>query len=70
MDSGIHKGWNSFDFENTRVKTFRFVGKEKNSCRVGEVEVKGIEVFDSPDGEVSCTPKLTIGGKSKVLDNS
>jgi hypothetical protein len=43
---------------------------KKGACRVGEVEVKGIEVLNSSSDEVSCTPKLIIGGTSKGLNNS
>jgi hypothetical protein len=72
IDSGIHKGWNSKDLtdENVFVKTFRFVGSKNGACRIGEVEVRGVEMYDSSDNDLRCTPKLTIGGISKVLSDS
>ena len=66
VDSGIHKGWNSKEIEHL-VKTFRFVGNGRNSCRVGEVQVKGIEVYESPDSSVTCSPTLTIGADTQTL---
>jgi hypothetical protein len=60
VDSGIHKGWNSMEFDHL-VKTFRFIGYTRDACRVGEVQVKGIEVYESEGSTVTCSPTLTVG---------
>ena len=67
VDSGVHKGWNHQEI-SALVKSFRFVGSQQGSCRVGQVEVKGIDVYDSEEEEVSCAPKITIGGQSMEVD--
>ena len=64
VDSGLHKGWNSMDIteeSHKLVKTFRFVGSTRYACRVGEVQVKGIEVYEAEGDSVTCAPTLTVG---------
>ena len=51
------------------MKSFRFRGTAEGACRVSEVQVIGIEVFDDVElGAVECTPKITIGDTSSVLN--
>jgi hypothetical protein len=70
VDSGIHKGWNSMNIDEV-AKSFRFVGSQSGACKVGEIQVTGIEVYNSGDAnEVSCTPKLTIGAESQNLSSN
>jgi hypothetical protein len=68
VDSGVHKGWNSMEISDI-VDNFRFYGQTRGACAVGEVQVKGFEVYNSQDTEVTCQPKLTLGGETEELQS-
>jgi hypothetical protein len=72
MDASIHAGWNSKDFTQASRPpahtAYRFQGETRGSCRVGEVQLRGIEMLNSDASEYSCTPKAVIDGVSTQLN--
>ena len=63
VDSTVHIGWNSFDFDasNTKVEQFRISGSKGSACEVGEIKVTGIKIYDDDSDSVTCSASLTIG---------
>ena len=72
MDASIHAGWNSKDFTGwsrpPSHKAYRFRGETTGSCRVGEVQLRGIEMLDDDDDEYSCRPNAVIDGVNTQLN--
>lgn len=57
-DTEIHEGWNTIFAEEGSpfsYKTFRFRGAVAGSCRVGEVQLIGLQVLASTQSSTQCT---------------
>jgi len=66
----IHEGWNYIDFSDWEEKpaynSYRFVGRLKDSCRVTEFKLTGVEAVADTNSDYSCTPTLRIAGEDVV----
>lgn len=70
-DASIHEGWNSVDFRDAGsivYSSLRLQGATDGSCRLGEVKVIGVEVFDNATPTPGCTPVLSIDGNLTPFD--
>ena len=57
-----------FETEGEGFKNFRFEGDSAGSCKLGEIELKGLEVLDRDiEEETTCTPMLTIAGEVEEI---
>ncbi len=55
----IHLGWNYYKFtgdNKLKYRFYRFVGIGSGSCNFGEIGFYGVEVYNSNDTSVSCSP--------------
>jgi len=63
----IHEGWNYINFRDSEDKpafnSYRFEGRLKDSCRVTEFRLTGVEAVADDATEYVCTPKIKIGGE-------
>ena len=66
LDAGVHEGWNEHFFETNKpaYQIYRFSGKQKGSCRIGEVKMYGIESIKNEATSFACTPKLILQGQT------
>jgi hypothetical protein len=70
-DENIHEGWNSNVYRDSASPPdypyLRFVGSAKNSCKIGEIKIIGVEVINNDSSSINCTPVLTINGVESSL---
>lgn len=66
----INEGWNTvrFDEEKPAFHSYRFIGRLKDSCRVTEFKLTGVESIADEAAEHTCTPKIKIGGETLTTD--
>lgn len=63
----IHEGWNYINFRDSETakpafNSYRFEGRLKDSCKVTEFRLTGVEAVADNASEYVCTPKIKIGG--------
>lgn len=66
FDYDIHEGWNSIVAEEDApysYNSFRFYGESVGACRVGEVKLIGLKVWDDDNAIADCSPVLTYEGQ-------
>jgi hypothetical protein len=70
VDATIHEGWNSYDFSESdpqpSYNMYRLHGSMTGSCRVGEVQLTGVETIDDDASTHTCTPKIVLAGEEQI----
>lgn len=66
----VHEGWNYYKYDSgseLKYRHYRFYGSTSNSCIIGEIGFKGIEVIDSSATSYSSCPiELILNGASPI----
>jgi len=65
FDANIHSGWNTQVLpEGARpsYNIYRWQGKVKGSCAVGEIRMHGVVAINDSNPTYSCTPNLVLDG--------
>jgi len=61
----IHEGWNYINYRENTTKpafnSYRFYGKVKDSCRMTEFRLTGVEAIADTKPTHTCTPVIKIG---------
>lgn len=66
----VHEGWNYYTFEGAnalKYNSYRFSGNTANSCLIGEIGLRGVEVIESTSSSyASCPIQLSLNGGTAI----
>jgi hypothetical protein len=66
----IHEGWNYYNFppgKELAYRYYRFYGSHSRSCIVGEISLRGYEVYDSSNLTHTCSANLIVNGVTPAI---